>query len=333
MTVTCSAISTAAVTVFVMLVVGVTDAQVGAPSQPAQRDSAVSIPHPLMQRGDDLGAASGPLTGVSAHVPWVNHNADWTPVVREFDGVPMVLVPPGCFMMGMIDAEIDALIRQGSDESWVRAFGPQHPQCIDAPFWIDKTEVTQADFERLGGVRISPDYFEGDQRPVENVSWFEARDFCALREVRLPTEREWEYAARGPDSLVFPWGKDFFDSNAVWNASAEQGTAPVGSRAAGRSWVGAFDMSGNVWEWVNTAYGIDHNGDYDFADQGETLYAYPYTPNDGREIRSGDETAVRVLRGGSWYVTSPDFLRAAIRVRQSPDYGQMYYGFRCARSG
>jgi REP element-mobilizing transposase RayT len=165
----------------------------------------------------------------------VTRNAAWTPVERDFDGVAMVLVPAGCFMMGSTAYDNER---------------PIHEQCFDTPFWMDKYEVTQIQFSLWGGSKANPNAFFGDNRPVENITWFEARDFCALRGARLPTEAEWEYAARGPDGLVYPWGNEWDGTKVVWNRSSSQGTADVGIIPAGRSWVGGLHMSGNVWEWT-----------------------------------------------------------------------------------
>jgi formylglycine-generating enzyme required for sulfatase activity len=215
------------------------------------------------------------------------------------DGVPIVLVPAGCFMMGSTN---------GLDHEQAVL-----EQCFNAPFWIDLTEVTQADFERLGGVKANDNGFDGDQRPVERITWFEARDFCALRDARLPTEREWEYAARGPDNLTYPWGSAWNENNAVWDGNSNSQTAEVGSRPAGASWVGALDMSGNVWEWVSSLY-------------------LPYDSSEDRESNTGTRTDVlRVLRGGSWVGYNSDYLRAAIRGQYAPGYWSRF-GFRCARS-
>jgi formylglycine-generating enzyme required for sulfatase activity len=235
-------------------------------------------------------------------------NRDWQVLYpdgfqRTFeDRVTMVLVPAGCFMMGIINGY--------GDEQ------PVNEQCFDEAFWIDLTEVTQADFERLGGVQATLSFFRGDQLPVEQITWFEARDFCARRGARLPTEAEWEYAARGPDGLVYPWGNEW-DEDAVWFGNANEQTSSVGSRPAGASWVGALDMSGNVWEWVSSVY-----------------EPYPYAADDGREEDTGDRTDVqRMLRGGSWwYYGNPDVFRAAVRGRDNPDIRHNDVGFRCARS-
>ncbi len=225
-------------------------------------------------------------------------NADWTPVIQEFNGVEMVLVPAGCFMMGSEDG--------GGDEQ------PAHQQCFDEPFWLDRTEVTQGDFARLGGVAGRASSFSGDARPVESITWFEARDFCEARNARLPSEREWEYAARGPDSWVYPWGDARNADNAVWSGNANGKTSNVGSRPAGASWVGALDMSGNVWEWTSSLY-----------------EEYPYAADDGREA-ADNRTDVRVLRGGSFGSTT-NYLRSANRNWDFPVNNGDSFGFRCAR--
>lgn len=224
-------------------------------------------------------------------------NDDWTPVTREFDGVPMALVPVGCF-------------RMGSDTYSVEQ--PVHDQCITEPFWIDVTEVTQADFERQGGVKANANGFDGDAKPVEQITWVEARDFCARRGMRLPTEAEWEFAARGVESLSYPWGNTFVEANAVFSGNSGNQTAAVGSRPGGASWVGALDLSGNVWEWVLSEY-----------------RGYPYTPDDGRENISSNEN--RVVRGGSFGNASDD-LRAANRYDRNPTNADVSIGFRCALS-
>ena len=206
----------------------------------------------------------------------------------------MVQVPAGCFRMG--DAS-DTTIGDGGQ------------QCFNAPFWIDKTEVT-----RLGGQQAKPSQFSGDLRPVESITWFEARDFCAKRGARLPTEREWEYAARGPNNLIYPWGQDWKTDNVVWQSNANNQTANVGSKPEGASWIGALDMAGNVWEWTNSLE-----------------KPYPYNAGDGREDPNNN-TDTLSLRGGSWYHSNPNYFRAANRFNLLPDKQFFDLGFRCARS-
>jgi serine/threonine-protein kinase len=227
----------------------------------------------------------------------ITANDQWTPVEQEIDGVVMmVLVPIGCFMMGSDMGD--------SDEQ------PVHEQCFGEPFWIDKYEVTQAQFAQLGGQKADANGFVGTNLPIHNITWFEARDFCALRGGRLPTEAEWEYVARGPNNQVYPWGNDFEADNLVYDGNSDGKTAPVGSRPSGASWVGAMDMSGNVWEWVSSLY-----------------EPYPYTDNSER----ADDENERVLRGGSWLDT-PEFVRASYRDRSIPTGGGDIIGFRCVRA-
>ncbi|MDZ4764130.1 MAG: SUMF1/EgtB/PvdO family nonheme iron enzyme, partial [Chloroflexota bacterium] len=210
-----------------------------------------------------------------AGLPFTGANADWLPIIRAFDGVEMALVPVGCFLMGSAAPEAN------DNEQ------PVHEVCIDTPFWIDVTEVTQAQFAAFGGVAANDSYFTGDQRPVETISWYEAYRYCdEQRGMRLPSEAVWEYAARGPDALIYPWGNEFIAANVVYSGSSGDQTANVGSLPAGASWVGALDLSGNVLEWVSTIYDQDR-------------YPYPYRADDGREDIQ-DANNARVVRGGSW---------------------------------
>lgn len=227
-------------------------------------------------------------------------NADWTPVEEQFGGIAMALVPAGCFQMGSADGEPDEQ-------------GP-HEVCIAAPFWLDVTEVTQAQFAALDGAMSRPPAFTGEALPVEQISWFEARDYCMARGGRLPTEAEWEFAARGPEGWSYPWGVEFSAENAVFAANSGGAANAGGQIAAGASWVGALDMAGNVWEWTSSAYA-----------------PYPYDADDGRELDLGRQTDVeRVVRGGSWKTPGVD-LRGANRLDVFPVNTVDHIGFRCAR--
>lgn len=259
--------------------------------------------------GNSTMAFAGESTSTATPFPTVGANKDWRPQVKTFDGVEMVLVPPGCFMMGTSDAEIAK--QQGNPDE-----APQTKVCFDAPFWLDKNDVTNGQFKQFNGKAANPGQWTGDNRPREHITWFEARDYCALRGGRLPTEAEWEYAARGPDGLVYPWGNSFDASNVVYSANSDDQTADVGSKPGGASWVGALDMAGNVWQWTNS------------RDK-----PYPYDEKDGRESNNDTDNrqfAPRILRGGSYNNTEYE-LRSAGRVNGAPDY---YYviGFRCARA-
>lgn len=219
-------------------------------------------------------------------MPTVNGNEQWSPVIKNFDIVEMVLVPPGCFLMG------DA--------------GPKI--CFDRAFWIDRYEVTNAQFAFFAGAAKDQSSWIGGNRPRENINWYEARSFCIQRGARLPTEAEWEYAARGPSNLIYPWSNTFVADNAVYSRNSGKQTADVGSRPGGVSWVGAYDMSGNVYEWVEF-----------------------YRPLSGTAEPSSTESDSRSQRGGAWDTSSETSLRPSKRSVISGSATSSTIGFRCAR--
>ena len=265
----------------------------------------------------------------------VDANDDWEPVVQEFDGVEMVLVPAGCFMMGSTDEQVNDALQMceaalgDCEREWFEDEQPVHEVCFEEPFWIDRYEVTQGQVVAIVEQATDTDDLPGGDHPHESVTWFEARDFCGLRGARLPTEAEWEYAARGPDSWVYAWGNEvngtqmnFCDSQCGaatgvdWADTGVDdgygGLAPVGSYEAGMSWVGTYDLSGNVWEWTSSQY-----------------VEYPYDAvGDGKV---GDEESRRVLRGGSFQFLAA-YARSAHRGGHEPDRAANDLGFRCARS-
>lgn len=221
----------------------------------------------------------------------VQSNAEWQPYLVSINGIEMMLVPAGCFNMGSRDGD--------PDEKPVEEF------CFKNPFWIDRTEVTNKQYGSYGR-------FSGDNHPRETVSWNEARAFCELRDARLPTEAEWEYAARGPDELEYPWGNDFVSNNVVYGVNSNNQSAEVGSRPNGKSWVGTLDMIGNLWEWVSSI-----------------VLPYPYVLNDGRENLDRADVS-RGLRGGSFYDSSLH-QRATNRDWTNPTGQGDNVGFRCAK--
>ncbi len=220
----------------------------------------------------------------------VESNQNWKPISKVFQNIEMVLVPIGCFLMS------------NSDEKTERH------QCIRSPFWIDRTEITNKQY-RLSGC------FKGEDHPRDSVMWVDARDFCSKRDGRLPTELEWEFAARGPDSFIYPWGNDFLPDNVTYYDNARGETSNIGRRPNGASWVGAEDMSGNVFEWTSSI-----------------MLPYPYERDDGRE-NMDDLTSDRVNRGGS-YLDHADLLPLWYRRGSEPNDPTKvhnYIGFRCVR--
>lgn len=238
-------------------------------------------------------------------------NTAWNLVSHTFDGVEMVLVPPGCFEMGN---DLEAWYWDGAGS--VQGVPDGGRQCFDEPFWIDKYEVTNAQYKRCvdaGGCEppSARTYYDNpsyDDHPVVYLDWFQAKKYAEWRGGALPTEREWEYAARGPDNPLYPWGDEFVSDNLVYSGNSS-GTAVVGSRPGGVSWVGALDLSGNVWEWVGSAY-----------------RDYPYRPDDGREDLDRVDV-LWVLRGGSW-LNLVDLVRCASRLDFSPFDWNGLSGFR-----
>ncbi len=264
------------------------------PDQPT--DSPTQMPTPTGEPTPNSIDTPESVTPVG-FIP-VTRNADWEPVIEEKNGVQMALVPVGCFQMGSEDGDSDEL--------------PVHEVCFEEPFWIDVYEVTNQQFGSIGCESYSS---EPDQ-PRNCVNRTDSAAYCEARGTRLPTEAEWEYAARGPDELIYPWGNTFEADNVVYEENDPGGTAPVGSKPGGVSWVGAFDLSGNVWEWVNDWYDSGYYGT--LADG----VINPQGPNTGN---------ARVLRGGSWD-SHTNSVRAANRLRYAPSSENDYNGFRCALS-
>jgi eukaryotic-like serine/threonine-protein kinase len=197
------------------------------------------------------------------------------------------------------------------------------------PFYIDRTEVTNAQYKRYcdaTGYSTPPHWKDGTypeseaELPVTHVNWWEASAYAAWAGKRLPTEAEWEKAARGPKSLRWPWANEWQEDCANTEEAKIEHTSPVGIFPQGRSPYGLLDMAGNTWEWTLSRWGMDVL---------KPDYKYPYTDGSGRNGLSG--THARILRGGSWYDDSRD-ARCAYRLRDLPDYVNYDFGFRCVVS-
>jgi len=237
-------------------------------------------------------------------------------MISKKDGANLAYVPEGEFTMGSDNARKDAR--------------PAHLVYLDA-FWIDQTEVTNKQYEKCvsdGGCKpplesrskTHADYFgnsEFDEYPVIFVDWDRANAYCSWADRRLPTEAEWEKAARGTDQTILPWGETINCSYANINYydvhPCVGDTAPVGSYPKGISPYGAYDMIGNVWEWVNDIYVESYYQ--------ESPYKNPLGPAVG---------SLHVMRGGSWIQGRYSVF---YRERFHSDYSSyINIGFRCAMS-
>lgn len=281
-----------------------------------------------------LTATIIPPTSVPSPVPFDT----W---MRPTDGMQMVYVPAGSFLMGTSEEELavayalcDHEVRTGKcPESFYLDEMPQHPVTLDA-YWIDRYEVTNGQYAKCveaGACEytkcenmddLTSLFYKGN--PKTCLSWHNAQDYCAWAGGRLPTEAEWEYAARGPESYIYPWG-DVFEKTRVNYCDVNCGkvwrdetfndgykfSAPVGDFVSGASWVGAMNMSGNAGEWVLDWYSSDY-----YAISPE------YNPQ-GPESGYG-----RSYRGGI-FNQGPSYIRSA-RRNWMPETG--FYsglGFRC----
>jgi serine/threonine-protein kinase len=272
----------------------------------------------------------------------------------------MVYVPAGQFEMGYSEVQVEEILRVYNDgqREWYEVDQPAHTVDLGS-FWIDQTEVTNAQFckflNKRGNLRqegiswLEPGAGHGgivyglieesdgvftpkagyEDYPVIEVSWYGAAAYCAWVNGRLPTEAEWEYAARGPDGLLYPWGNTFdgnlvnyrdasftftsrgFEKDTVYN-DGHASWAPVGSYPDGASWCGALDMAGNVWEWVNDWFDRDYYA--------RSPVENPQGPLSG---------TIRIGRGGSWYDPRWRVCSGERKGLSPSSYRMHWIGFRC----
>ncbi|MEO1286535.1 MAG: SUMF1/EgtB/PvdO family nonheme iron enzyme [Chloroflexota bacterium] len=246
----------------------------------------------------------------------VNDDETWQPIVREFDGVPMVLVPAGCFDFGVTPRLIETMQELNpSDLNWDDE-EPSSEICVPFPYWIDQFEVSQEQFEQMGGVIDAEPTFVGDELPRDNTTWLEARAYCELRGGYLPSEVQWEYAARGVQSFVFPWGNDYDGDAYHWNQDT---TTAVDDYSDGASWVGAYQMQGNVSEWTLSAY-----------------YGYPNPTRaqiylDNFQDLENSNRPIPVVRGTSYFDGLRGNARNTNRIPASATNRRDEFGIRCVR--
>jgi formylglycine-generating enzyme required for sulfatase activity len=223
----------------------------------------------------------------------------------------MVLVPAGTFPMGSTMGEADEL--------------PVHQVDVDA-FWMDQYQVSVGHFARFLDATTQeapPDWTtmnksQHQKRPVVNVDWADAQAYCTWVGKRLPTEAEWEKAARGTDGRTYPWGNEY-PTKFFANVNREQWSnhsalTPVGAFEDGKSPYGIYDMAGNVWEWVSDWYDPDY-----------------YQSSPSKNPTGPPKSESKVIRGGSWG-SGPESLRSADREIHVPSFRGLGTGFRCAKT-
>lgn len=226
-------------------------------------------------------------------------------MINAIDGSEMILIPAGEFIMGSDDGE--------ENEK------PVHAVYLDS-YEIGKYPVTVAQYRKFceaTGRRMpnAPHWDWKDEHPIRDVTWDDAEAYCKWAGGRLPTEAEWEKAARGTDGRTYPWG-DTWDKNKCANQDLNlTSTVSVGSYPAGASPYGCMDMAGNEWEWCADWYDDNY-----------------YMTSPSRNPRGPSSGCYRVLRGGGWhlYDSNP---RCAYRTGFYPNYVYLidYYGFRLVR--
>ena len=222
----------------------------------------------------------------------------------------MVLIPGGKFIMG-------------SNERWDDE-APEYIESVEK-FYIDRYEVTNTEYKKFtyDTKRDTPYHWRPNEKipknkknhPVIYVNWHDANAYCKWKGKRLPSEQEWEKAARGETGNIYPWGNAWAIDKSNHPYKGSTGTEPVGSYPNGKSPYGLHDMSGNVWEWVDSFY----------------------LPHPGNDINRGEYGRdKRVLKGGSWFdclsygcgLSAPTFNRSFF----TPEVKNNSFGFRCAKS-
>jgi iron(II)-dependent oxidoreductase len=254
---------------------------------------------------------------------------------RTWGGIEFIRIPAGSFVMG--SASDNAL---ASD-----AEKPQHAVEIAYDYWIARYPVTNEQFARFidaahRPIALDKNWSSKADHPVVNVNWREALEYCnwlqssigkellaKIGRVRLPTEAEWEKAARGDTTGAresvreWPWGNDFDQRNCNSEEGSKKTTTSVGLYSPdGDSPCGLADMAGNVWEWTVSLWGLDL-----FTPQ----YRYPYHAQDGREKLEASDKVYRVVRGGAFNARSSS-VRCAYRYWFDPRARSDSVGFRVA---
>lgn len=248
----------------------------------------------------DIGA--NVLPGKNNEINWLLIDKDF--IIGKIINFRLVTVPEG-----MVYVDGGSFTRMGIDDK--KKEKTEHSITLGS-FLMDETEVTQREYRHVMG-KYASDYTGCMECPVENVSWFDAVAYARKIGKRLPTEAEWEYAARG--GIKGESGHLYSGSNKLddvaWYLANTENKQPVGKKEPNA--IGLYDMSGNVWEWCADWY---HNDYFQIADTNN-----PQGPEYGTE---------KVVRGGSWF-SNDVFCNVSRRYKLKPDYRDTNFGFRCVK--
>lgn len=249
------------------------------------------------------------------------------------DGKVMVRVPAGEFVMGITPEQVKTLVeKHGASPGGFDFEKPAHTVNV-SDFWIDRYLVTNQEYKKF--IDANPNYPAPDSAieqlralrwddvtrtfpkgrdyfPVVLVSWFDANAYCAWAGKRLPTEAEWEKAARGTDGRLYPWGNDWASDKTASGQRGALDASPVGKFQAGASPYTAHDMVGNVWQWTSSLF-----------------EPYPYDASDGRQ--DPQTPGERAARGGM-FAFGPAVSRVNARNKLEPNEKALSVGLRCAQS-
>lgn len=284
--------------------------------QPSVPSLIMQKPEMLLAQGkpQDFNGTNGETKPGDKGKSATNRSAGSFPELYGKDGAPMMLVPAGEFIMGSD--------RGDEDEA------PVHRVYLNA-FYIDKFEVTNARFAKyVEAIQSEPPWGFSDKetpvvhadRPVRWVSWMDAMGYCLWVGKRLPTEAEWEKAARGTDERVYPWGNDPpTPVHAVYGLKegGAETVSVIGNHHMGQSPYGVQDLAGNLYEWVMDWYAEDFYSSF--------LNSPAINP------RGPGEGTAKVQRGGS-YINTPYRLRSSFRTKGDPTEQDPNVGFRCAQA-
>jgi eukaryotic-like serine/threonine-protein kinase len=242
----------------------------------------------------------------------------YSTMINEVDHAEMVYVSEGPFTMGSSVKDIEWILAQDwcsdCNNLWFENERPVHEVYLNG-FWIYKHEVTNAQYLSCidaGVCEGDPGDYPKDNYPAVYINWYEAESYCNWAGCQLPSEAEWEKAARGADGQQFPWGNTAPSCNLAAFKDCSEMVLPVGSFPEGASPYGALDMAGNVWEWVADWYDAEY-----------------YQNTQSRNPQGPGDTGIKAFRGGSW-LTHERFLRASNRSA-GPRYitNDFDIGFRC----